>query len=652
MSTPFISVGYGRGSGIPRWFQHVPLQNTWEIRLVELLPGNEDEEIYMRVHTRPGRDAPHANAIPPNLVKYIALSYTWGDPTLTVPILLNGERFLVTKNLYSALAQFRQPTGYRSLFYWIDAICINQEDVQEKSIQVQRMKQIYEGADEVYVWLGAEANDSYLAMRKLDSLNKYFRQQGPDEAAAQIMANLVDQEDTSWMFGPPSEPFDERPWRALEKLFERPWWTRVWIIQESTTLETPTYIFCGSENITTKSLYIACVVILILATKSPIYQQLKDYDIDTGKAHKLRQIVNGRFVGGRNLQTLNLLREFRPFQATDPRDKVYAIAPLAADAEQTEYLRPNYSKTVQEVYIDAVRHVVETSDYLHKLDFLGFSGKTYDSVWDKEHDQAMLQWPTWLPDWSYGGFMPRQFQKQIVKEGGIFGGDSKVLSNAVYLASSSEEKLNELFEQNPTLLMDWLVEEAAPVLMEKMELKVKGFSLGPLSHITTRSGENTQVLLEDTAYDRNIPWPVFLSDPLDVCFGPAEAKEYQHVIVADVLLYAGSAVRRGYAADWPTEMVHGLKDLEEEHTVSQSIDSAINGRRIARLGSALALVPETVKRGDEVFVLFGGQVLYVLRPVSSHYEFIGECYVHGLMDGDALQRLKSGSARIQTIRIR
>jgi hypothetical protein len=113
---------------------------------------------------------------------------------------------------------------------------------------------------------------------------------------------------------------------------------------------------------------------------------MKDYNIDTGKANKLRQIVNSRFVGGRNLQTLSLLREFCHFQATDPRDKVYAAAPSAVDAEQAEYLRSSYGKTVQKVYSDTVRHVVETSDYFYKLNFLGFAGKTYNSVWDKEND--------------------------------------------------------------------------------------------------------------------------------------------------------------------------------------------------------------------------------------------------------------------------
>ncbi len=160
------------------------------------------------------------------------------------------------------------------------------------------------------------------------------------------------------------------------------------------------------------------------------------------------------------------------------------------------------------------------------------------------------------------------------------------------------------------------------------------------------------MLSEDTTYDQKIHWPFFALDLLNIRFSLGEGEEYKYLIAADVLLYAGNAVRRGHAADWPTGMVHALKDLEEEYTISHSIDSAINGRRIARLGSALALVPETVEEGDEVFMLFWGQVLYVLRPVSSHYKFIGECYVHRLMDSDALQRLNTGSARIQTIIIR
>jgi hypothetical protein len=648
MSAPVVSVPHGRASRSPRRFQYLPLQNQWEIRLVELCPGSEDEEISMRIHTRLGTDSPPADAIPPHLAKYIALSYTWGDPTSKVPVLLNGQRFFVGENLHSALRRFRPPHGQPGCFLWVDAICINQEDIREKSTQVQRMKQIYEDAAIIDVWLGPEAEDSDLAMRKLDSLNKYFRRQGPDEEASQIITKLMTQEDTSWVFGPSDKPFDERPWRALEKLFKRPWWSRVWIVQESTTLNVPTYIVCGREWITTKSLYIACLVIQVLIANPSTDRRLKSYGIDTVKPNRLRELVTGRYVAGRNLNTLNLLSTFRKYQATDSRDKVYAIAPLAVDAEMTTYLQANYSKSIKEVYIDAVNHVIKTSDYLHKLDFLGFAGIMNNSLWVQEHARLVSRWPTWLPDWSYNNFMPMPFEKQIVEEGGIFGGKSRTLSPTAYMASGSEEKLNELIHENMSLLMDWLADDVVPVMIDMEELKVKGFSLGILSSIITGSWFESFLELSGESAP---PWP-FMVAAMDISSNPDEYQDYLHLIVADVFLSYGKAIRRGYAASQQTRTARTFEEIVEEQDNKMSVLHAILGRTTARLNGALALVPDTVEEGDEVFVLFGGQVLYVLRPVSNYYEFIGECYVHRLMDGEALRRLETGSVCIQTITLR
>jgi hypothetical protein len=65
----------------------------------------------------------------------------------------------------------------------------------------------------------------------------------------------------------------------------------------------------------------------------------------------------------------------------------------------------------------------------------------------------------------------------------------------------------------------------------------------------------------------------------------------------------------------------------------------------------MGLVPRTARVGDEIFVLAGGQVLHVLRPVGECFQYIGESYVHGLMDGEALQRLDDGTTKVETVRI-
>jgi hypothetical protein len=120
-----------------------------DIRLLNILPGHGTLECSL--HQMP-------------LVKepvFRALSYVWGSSGEMEEILLEGEPFKVTRNLWEALHQLRteQPgpsleLGDPSDYFWIDAICLNQEDPEEKSHQVPRMLEIYQAACVVLIWLG------------------------------------------------------------------------------------------------------------------------------------------------------------------------------------------------------------------------------------------------------------------------------------------------------------------------------------------------------------------------------------------------------------------------------------------------------------------------------------------------------------------
>ncbi|KAI1076463.1 heterokaryon incompatibility protein-domain-containing protein [Whalleya microplaca] len=117
-----------------------------DIRLLELeFDFNVDGMINGQLHVFPWDEKP----------EYMALSYVWGDANDTVPIVLNGRPFPVTKNLHSALDTFvKNPHLIKSSFLWIDAICINQVDEQETNEQVPRMSDIYPSALRVVGWLG------------------------------------------------------------------------------------------------------------------------------------------------------------------------------------------------------------------------------------------------------------------------------------------------------------------------------------------------------------------------------------------------------------------------------------------------------------------------------------------------------------------
>lgn len=135
---------------------------------------------------------------------YKALSYTWGDINSKKSLILNGATCLITKNLDVALRHLQHEDSPEPL--WVDSLCINQEDNDEKSEQVQRMKSIYESASKVIVWLGPSANNSDLVMNFLAELGKQACELGLPEPMPQGGRN--------W----PESPADERL-QALRRTF-------------------------------------------------------------------------------------------------------------------------------------------------------------------------------------------------------------------------------------------------------------------------------------------------------------------------------------------------------------------------------------------------------------------------------------------------
>ncbi|KAK0620684.1 heterokaryon incompatibility, partial [Immersiella caudata] len=159
---------------------------------------------------------------------YQALSYVWGDPSVRLPIRVDGKRFLVTENLFAVLSELQKSADPPTL--WIDAICINQEDNVEKAHQVARMNAIYEGSQRVIAWLGPAADQSDLAIQKLQRMAGFWESKGPDttpEAAREIVRQA-----TAEMVGHGHYVQGLPHIVALRSLFLRPWWERVWIIQE------------------------------------------------------------------------------------------------------------------------------------------------------------------------------------------------------------------------------------------------------------------------------------------------------------------------------------------------------------------------------------------------------------------------------------
>ncbi|KAH7323522.1 heterokaryon incompatibility protein-domain-containing protein [Rhexocercosporidium sp. MPI-PUGE-AT-0058] len=179
---------------------------------------------------------------------YEALSYVWGDPENKVPILCSGYEIKVTQNLATALKYLRRTESVRQI--WADAICINQQDLIEKSQQVQQMGRVYASADKTLVWLGEEHPEDKGALEQLLSWL-----QSPAPHIDWQRACILWESPSSFVFNVKGVSDEAAAWLQVQQvflppmmhLFARDWWRRKWIIQELVRAKSAVFI-CGTQQ--------------------------------------------------------------------------------------------------------------------------------------------------------------------------------------------------------------------------------------------------------------------------------------------------------------------------------------------------------------------------------------------------------------------
>jgi hypothetical protein len=170
---------------------------------------------------------------------YKALSYTWGDGNVKSIMSINGKKLTITESLAIALYHIRPKS--ESLKIWIDQICINQEDLQEKTDQVRRMDRVYRNSDEALIWLGpAEpGSEEFMAVlnklgafaESFDLISYYTRAKYHELQAIETKKNPEDPKTIEYhAFCDPLLPlFDYAFWESLIALYHRPWFSRTWV---------------------------------------------------------------------------------------------------------------------------------------------------------------------------------------------------------------------------------------------------------------------------------------------------------------------------------------------------------------------------------------------------------------------------------------
>ncbi len=280
-------------------YKHSPIQEG-EFRLARLQPAAaETDPIRCRIVST--ADSTQA---------YEALSYVWRDARQGLTwanIEVNGDLYKIPQNLYDALQSLRPKDHERSL--WVDAICINQNDLDEKAYQVSMMKEIFQNASQVCVWLGTGDESSRKAMQFIEKL-------GGVSDLDRVVRDSSFNED----------------WRAVLQLICLPWFSRIWVVQEIAVAR-KAKIWCGSESVDWDQLK-SCVSLLALRSQiSTEYSRITDLG-----AVRLVDVVNQVFrrnelgeVLGPSLSLEMLVTKLAPFQSASPHDRIFALLGLAND---------------------------------------------------------------------------------------------------------------------------------------------------------------------------------------------------------------------------------------------------------------------------------------------------------------------------------
>ena len=395
-------------------YQYSQLKGPRSIRLIELQPASSED---------PSRLAAKfvefdLDDTPP----YEAISYTWGSPVFDQVIDFPDGRLHITENLASALRRFRYPAHSQARLVWADQICINQADNLERSQQVSIMGGIYTGARGVLVWVGVgneATTEAISGLKNLaavaplcgvhgikDAVVKPEFQQSTDQEK-QIMQRLVDAYDFA----------------QLKPLYSRPWFSRLWIIQE-VCLSSNVTIFCGDDVIDFDVFSLATTVISRIQTshirtKFPMYSMV-DLALDLltmreicFKQGKIGGSLNPEETSGdvgshfpnpaewmpawKDDKLLDYVSSLgRKNACTDDRDRVYGLLSLRSDDDVI--IESDYSKNVYEVYTAFARSCLE-KQYTRILHYAGLANNSASESSGADSDVSHHDLPSWAVDW-------------------------------------------------------------------------------------------------------------------------------------------------------------------------------------------------------------------------------------------------------------
>jgi hypothetical protein len=614
-------------------FKYTPLTGAREVRLLILQPGQDNEMV--TCHLR-------STVIDNSDIDFEAISYCWGDLRKKRSIICEGRRLRVTTNLFDALRHLRGKDHTRML--WADAVCVNQDDLEERSRQIVLMPDIFKSARQVLIWLG----NAFPGIDKVENMIKTCSERlpsQPDDVNDTTMfledlgTGLLERADLNMEID--REPF--------VRLLKSPWFRRKWVIQE-VCLAKDAVIVCGHVQF-------PWCILASYAAQLIAYGDYLTYDLTVFLNEMVYPLNNIASIF--TLQTLigkmgllDCIKATSKFQCTDPRDHIFSLLNLSSEQEQSLYnLIPEYKISPAEVYTKfATRFLLRGGDIgvlslapnlKQSMPLQGAIGKATSVLASVSSSllriipgtsPALSHLPSWVPDLTGHGI-------------DCVAGYS--LQGVSFAAGGSKKQ---------EIHIDGRSLKCTGIIIDQIKKQV----LSPLEYPTKRVPANSNNILKSENGPNTLKQINWLRQCVALAGGtygldmPPErfAALWKALIMERAGVY--NRVERDLSPQFQEYLTNVFKlDDDDDETVIQAYElvakhiilienhivSFAAPRRFSLTAKdRLGLMPRTSKEGDLICILLGGAVPFVIRPAGKGtFKLLGDCYLHGVMDGEALK---------------
>lgn len=583
-------------------YQYKPLPSHNSFRLLRLLPPRGDGRIECSLLIA---DLPFNDVS----ISYEAISYVWGNPNNNVDIICDGCTLAITTSLENVLRRVRLATNTRIL--WADGICINQDDVQERTSQVQVMALIYLRARRVLAWIGYGAGAG-TASRLIKKSRKVFE----DALEEKEDLNLLEVMDAQ----------DQADLEFVVQMFGAPLFSRVWIIQELGVASEVKFLY-GDFDID----WVDLVFFVNCMNRSLDLYEL-EHHTDYEKFYSAFISFREGFHKDEQLPDfLEILLMGRNYGASDPRDHVFALlGHPSAHIDGSPMTRADYAMPLSHVLTQLTFQLCVESESLRPLSAV-------------HHDKLCLSnsFPSWVPALHKASLV------------GPFGVDEK----SYYAADSAIEDVD-MFRRISDgvltvrgLVFDIVSSFSSPSFpdgtvsteLERMQAFREAFAL---SQSQVQVAYETGKRLE--AFGLTMTAGLFESSAAE-----DRIEQYRANFSAYFIKFyeMQKNTRRKGALGLDTKLVADIKEEAmngKEYIFTRDANATWSGRKFFCTGRGFfGLGPKVLRKNDICCVLFGARVPFILRKRGDHYLLVGECYIHGIMRGEAIDMWRNGKLQLQ-----